>query len=188
MVLSVDYSSNAILGFTAVVGFALCTALFYRTHKNEPAQPPSLNKERVSSMADLSIADRVYNLFTPTKTLLEIGNPVEPLPTSYDLVNALTEARKQHQVCETLVIYSNNFEIWQDPGIVLLKPKKLILEGAYISTNRTSGFADSLMKAGWSTKKGSLVIVDVNSVEEAINAAPVDPLKPQPTVYRVNHF
>lgn len=190
MVLSVDYSSNAILGFTAVIGFAICTVLFFRTHKNVVAQPIalSLDKERVSSMADLSITDRVYNIFNPTKILLEIGNPFEPLSTFDDLVNALTNARKQHQACETLVIYSHHFEIWKDPGILLLKPKKLILEGAYINTNRTSGFTGSLMKAGWSTKNRRLVIADVYSVEEAINAAPVNPSKSQPTVYSVMHF
>jgi len=187
MVLSVDSSSKTLFFFTAVIGFAIFTALFFRTRKNELAYATSLDKERVSTDGFPSI-DWIGNLFTPQKTSLTIGNPSKPLPTLDKLVHALTDTRKHHQSCDTLVIHTSKFEIWKDPGILLLKPKKLILDGACINTNRASGFADSLMKAGWSTENGNLAIVDVNSVEEAINAAPANPTKPQPTVYSVKHF
>jgi hypothetical protein len=189
MVLSVDYSSKALLGFGAVVGVAICTALFLRARSNKAAQTitPSLVNGRVS-MADLPVIGQIYNLFNPTKPPLYIGTPSKPLTTIEELINALTDASKHHQVFETIVIYGRDLEIWEEPGILKLNPTKMILVGAYINTKRPTSIEISMLAAGWRIEHWNLKIVQVNSLAEAIKAdLTVDPItfKPIPTVYSV---
>jgi len=166
MVLSVNYSSGAILGFTVVVGGAICTALYLRSRNNATPQPiDPLNKERVS-LTGIPTIDRVYNFINPPIPPLEIGNRFKPLKSDDELLKAGAAAGKQHQICETIIIYGKHLNICEDSPILELKPKKLILVGP--GNNITT-------KVSWSsTRVWNVGIITTRSIGEALNADPSD--------------
>jgi hypothetical protein len=204
MVLSVDYSTNTILGFTAVVGLTVCTALYIRS-RNATAHSitPCLNEQRFSTMTSNSTIDKVNYYFNPTKVPLVLGHPFKPLKTHDELVNVLAAAGKQHQACETIVIYGDKLEIYEDPRILELNPRKLILVGqgvscnyinvnVHYSTSQKCVLRNEFQCRTWVWKVG---IINAKSVEEAIHADPSDltkntgpycKSKPQLTIYCVN--
>lgn len=189
MVLSVDYSSRVVLGFTVVVGFAICTVLFIRARGNRPAQPlePSLDKERVSSIDSPNFSwvhDPMNPMdpMDPIKPRLYIGAPLKAVKTFQELADALTAAKEQHPACESLVIYGfHNLEIAEDPGILALEPMKLVFSGCCIDTKKNSSFVTSMINAGWCLDGEFLRVVKVPSVEEGVYG----PVAYQPTIYRV---
>jgi hypothetical protein len=135
-------------------------------------------------MAGNSIVDQVNYYFNPTKAPLVIGHPFKPLKNYDELVEAFTAARKQHQVCETIVIYSQNLKICEDPRILELKPTKLILVGCdnYINFHQYYSTSKKCMVSNdpWcSTSVWRVLCFKANSVDEALNADPSNPSESQ---------
>ena len=188
MVLSVNSSSKVFLGFTAVAALALSTVLFYRSRGNTSIQPTvtSLDKGRFAFLSNVPLIGYVYNHFNPIKTAkllpIHIGfnNPIDSVE---QLTRRLTTLKQQREATDTLVIYGNKLEITNDPGILVLNPKKVILVGVQIVMSFDNDSLGQLMvKSGWNTNEFDEVnIIEVDSVEEAVKAD----LAVNPTVYSV---
>ncbi len=185
MVLSVNSSSKVVLGFTAVTALALGTVLFYRFRGNLSTQPivTSLDKGRFAFLSNVPLIGYVYNHFNPIKTAkllpLHIG-----FNNRIDSVEELTRMLKQQrETTDTLVIYGNKLEIINDPGILALNPKKVILVGVQIVMSfDNDSLGQRMVKNGWHTDTfGEVSIIEVNSVDEAVKAD----LAVNPTVYSV---
>jgi len=191
MVLSVNSSTKVVLGVTAVAVLGLGTVLFYRCRGDAAVQQtePSSDQGRFSFLADVPVIGCAYNFFNSTKPaelpVYTIGNPSHRL-TIDELGHALAGFRKQRRLYGALVIYGNNLNITEDPGILLLKPMKVILVGAQITSG--GGLDKLMMKNGWWASLNELIVVEVNSVEEAIKADLSINLaisEQRPTVYSV---
>jgi hypothetical protein len=194
MTLRVDSSTTttkAILGVAAFSVLALGTALFLRSRGNAAAAPaaPSLDQRRLAFLADIPLVGRVYTHFNPAKKPEPINIQIGSLPPIKNvdelrqafsvemqriaIVDPLSAAPKYPEIA-ALVIYGDNLEITQDPGISVLKPLKLILVNATIIVGRPLGVG--LYDP----------IIAVASVEEALAAKPVIRAVPsEPTVYSV---
>jgi hypothetical protein len=194
MVLSVNSApSKVVLGFTAVAALGLGTVLFYRYHGNADAQPTpsSLDKGRFSCLADLPLIGHAYNFFNPTKPTelpiptLNIGSSSKRARSIDDLTSALAKVGDQDQGIGALVIYGHNLNITQDPGILKLKPMKVILVGAQIMS--MGGLEKSMMESGWYSDREGVKVIEVASVEQAIKDTQYNlaTYKPCPTAYYV---
>ncbi len=194
MVLAINSSTKAVLCFaTAAVGL---TALFFRYRESHALQTatPSLDPERYAFLASVPFIGIVYNYFhqkAPTELPVHmIGSQHIRFPNVEKLTNELGEARKRGTFNGALVIYGENLNITKDPGILALKPEKVILVGVHIVMDFGTDSLEQLMiNSGWSTNEhDALNIIKVDSVEKALQAAlPVNAVtsKQIPTVYYV---
>lgn len=145
------------------------------------------NKEQMLDSIDAKIQkqERVQKLehdkfIDSRRADITIGSPEKPLN-----LEQITETLKKHKnelgedKVRNLIIYANNVEFNEDPGIVDLDPKKLILVGAEIVHKSTFGQRlDEKLAAhenweGGGVRKGTGTFIaqrEVASVEEALKA------------------
>jgi hypothetical protein len=194
MVLAVN-STKAVLGI-GIVATAGLIALFFRYRESPALHPvaPSLDPGRYSFLASVPFIGIAYNYFhrkTPTELpACVIGSQHCRFSTFEKLAYELGEARKQGMFNGALVIYGENLNITQDPGILALNPEKVILVGIHIDGSFDDDSLEQLMiKNGWSANEhGVLNIIKVDSVAKALQSElPVNPVTSRsiPTVYRV---
>jgi hypothetical protein len=133
------------------------------------------------------------NYFFPMKAaelpVLSIGFSFAPIGSVDELTVMLGTAKGQHKELGTLIIYGNNLQIVQDPGILALNPKKLILVGTQIVHNTEANSLEQCMiNNGWLANMHRITVVEVDSVKDAIKFPIIintKTTKPIPTVYSV---
>jgi hypothetical protein len=185
MVLAINSSTKAMIGFTSFAAVGLFV-LFLRSRANGALQlAPSLNPERYAFLTKAPIISSVYYYFNPKKPterpVFTIGDQHNRLSIE-KLIDELDVALKEGQPIKALVMYGKNLNLIQDPGILALNPKKLILVGVQIDASFEENSLEQLMvNSGWSADEfGALNIIQADSVAKALQAdAQI------PTVYRV---
>lgn len=181
MVLAVNTSKKAILGVTTTLAaLGVVTILFYRYRGDATAQQNTLSLagKDVSFWRNIPLIGSAINYFNPIvvgkKPMLpirQVGNSSSLIPSVYVLTTRLKVERQNYQALTALIIYGDNLELIEDPGILALNPQKLILVGACIVESNQSTSLWQLMKCkGWFLYKGDVSIVKVKSVNEALKA------------------
>lgn len=197
MVLSVNSSKKAILGITTVTALGLVTVLFYRYRGDATAQQntPSLAEKDVSFWRNIPLIGSAINYFNPIvekKPVLpirQVGNSSSLVSSVEVLTTRLARERQDYQALTALIIYGDNLEIVQDPGILALHPEKLILIGTRIAkSNEPNSLWQLMKKQGWLLYKDEVSIFIVKSDKEALSKKnPINPISklPYPAVYSV---
>ncbi len=194
MALRVNSSSTKVaLSYAAVAAVGLATALFLRSRGNAAAQTNStfFGPKNISAIRSLPGIGRAVNYFFPMKAaeppVISIGSSSALVGSVDELTRMLANAKKEP--C-TLIIYGNDLQIIQDPGILALNLKKLILVGAQIvRSDEASSLAQCMINNGWLGDTSGLIVVNVCSVDEALKIK-VPPItnatnKPLLTAYTV---
>ena len=158
MVLSVNSSSKAILGFATLGAFAICTALFlrYRANATQQTTVPCLDQGRFPFLANWPLICKIHSYFNPKTPLAILGDPSKRFPYFDDLAKVLAEMSDDRPINGTLVIYGNKLEITKDPGMLALNLKKLILvDGKIIMSFDDDSLTQLMVKNG--SRKMSLM-------------------------------
>ncbi len=170
---------------------------------------PSLDKGRFAFLANVPLIGRAYTHFNPAKKAelvnCSVGSSSAPIKTMDQLraafavemqrvstSDSLSAAPNYPAETATLVIFGDHLEITQDPGILVLNPRKLILVGARIVHDGSLGAAlDTIMiTRGWNVDLTThqLKVIEARTVQDALLARhEINPAtsKLVPTIYSV---
>jgi len=195
MALRVDSSSTkVVLGLATAAALAVGIVLFLRHRRIVAAEPtaPSLALKAISVIRSLPGIGRAVKYFFPMKAAelpdITIGSPFS-IENVDDLAQVLMLTRMQHKELGTLIIRGDDLQIVQDPGILALNPKKLILVGAQIvHSTEASSLEQCMINNGWLANMNRVIVVEVDSVKNAVKYPIIinsKTAKPMPTVYTV---
>jgi hypothetical protein len=158
--------------------------------------------KKVSFMPGIPGISHIWSLFSGAKAIgqgavsvVSIGSAIARYNSVEDLAQELKRVEARPGSINTLIIYGNNLELIEDPGILALKPMKLILVGITIKTDASDTSLDSLMYVeGWyvdpadTDASREITVIKVASLQQAVEAElRIDPITnmPMPTVFIV---